>query len=192
MSHLHELTQTHERTVGEVTGPEPALLVLLQRAIASNFKTEGGNGRSRNSAPLDVTALTLWQEIAATVAEHWPGRGDLLLDPAPLIARLLLWSEHTKGTADDVHLFEMCAYWHSRIRDLLEPVRPVSLRGTRCPSCFHDQARLVQDEGTVYIPALLVHLSETPVRAECLVCTNEWLGGELVDLGARASEVAAE
>lgn len=183
---IHELTQTHPRKHGELAGVEPGLLHLLERAIASSSGRGSAAGAARTGSPVDVSALTLWQQINDVVGEHWPGHGDLMLAPMPLTSRLVLWAANLSGTEDEVHLLEMAMYWRKRIYDLLEPPVRVPLRGVTCPACHQSSYRheAPEDGGYAHSPVLLVHLSETPVRAECLHCGSEWLGGELRDLGA--------
>lgn len=183
-----ELTRDHVRTVGELAGVEPPLLRLLQVAIAADTSgASGGAGRSKNGAPLDVTALTLWEEISGVVDEHWPGRGNLAQAGTHLIDRLTMWTNQVAFTDDAVHLLEMCDYWRGQIRDLLEPPKQAALRGVTCPACKCSTIAKMEEDGTKsYSPALVVHLSETPVRAECIPCGGTWFGGQLVDLGALA------
>lgn len=182
---VHELTATHIRTVGELTGPEAPLLQMLERAIASDTSGAYGGGASRTGAPVDVGALTLWTEISQVVGEHWPHRGDLSRASTTLINRLVIWTSALAGTENEAHLLEMCLFWRRSIRDLLEPPKSIPLRGHRCPDCLRFYVgTLDPDGGIVFQPAILVHLSEVPVRAECLSCDAEWKGGELVDLGA--------
>jgi hypothetical protein len=186
---VHELTATHIRTVGELSGPEPPLLQMLERAIASDTSgASGSGGGTRSGAPVDVIALTLWTEISQCVGEHWPYRGDLSRAGVPLSERLVIWTQHLAGSTSEVHLLEMCLYWRKSIRDLLEPPKSIPLRGHQCPKCRKFWAASLDSDGRMtWIPAILVHLSEDPVRAECRSCDGEWRGGELVDLGALQS-----
>jgi hypothetical protein len=190
---VSDLCQPHSRTVqleeGPVTGQEEPLLSLLERAIAADSgRGSASGGGSSASAPVDAGALTLWTDISAVVGAHWPGRGDLLRQHTPLIERLEAWTRVTADTPNEEHLLEMCRYWTKQIRDLLEPPKRVPLRGMTCPACEcthveeHDA-----DGGVIYNVSLLAHMSEEEIRAECLVCGTEWVGGELLDLRALAS-----
>lgn len=117
-----ELTQDHLRIAGENQGTEPPLLRLLELAIkADTSGAGGGSGRNKNSAPLDVGALALWEEIARVIGNHWPGRGDLTLTTTHLIDRLIWWTNSIAGTDNEGHLLEFCLYWRDEIRFLLEP-----------------------------------------------------------------------
>lgn len=166
-----DLTRDHERTVGAVVGTEPPLLRLLEVAIkADTSGASGGSGRSKNSAPLDVTALALWEEIATVVGNHWPGKGDLKMTTTHLIDRLTWWTNTVAGTDNEPHLLEFCEYWHRSIRNLLEPPKRIAIRGVPCPGC--DETWVIQEQPgeTVYVPSLLAHASENPLRVECLAC----------------------
>lgn len=185
---VHELTRTHVRTVGQHTGQEPALLALLEVAIKSDTSGAYGGGATRTGAPVDTAALQLWQEITACVGEHWPGRGDLAQAKVRLIPRLERWTEYLAGDAAyELHLLEMVMQWRSQIRNLLEPPARVPIRGGTCPRCGFSQAwQRNQDAELVLVPCLLAHLSEEPIRAECLACGEQYVGGQLADLGAVA------
>lgn len=179
-----ELTRDHDRSVGVTTGQEPPLLSLLEVAIkADTSGASGGSGRSKNSAPLDVTALSLWEEIARVVQNNWPGRGLPAYKNQHLIDRLTWWTNQVSGTENEVHLLEFCVYWRRAIRDLLEPPRRVELRGMTCPECKASWIRQLEAElqHTTYKPAMLVHMSEDPVRVECLACNVMWQGWEALE-----------
>ena len=186
LSHaVHELVSTHERTVGELTGQEPGLLQQLQRAIASDTAgADRASGRTTGS-PLNVNALSLWDDIFRNVSEFWPGRGDIKQSTTPLPQRLRLWTSVVAGTENEPHLLEMCLHWARQIRELLEPPKRIPLWGAKCPSCeFTKGFQRDQYGETVLAPALLIHASETPMRAECLVCESEWVADEINNLGA--------
>jgi Zn ribbon nucleic-acid-binding protein len=168
-----ELTRDHPRSVDGVVGTEPPLLRLLEVAIkADTSGASGGSGRSKNSAPLDVTALSLWEEIRTTVGNNWPGRGDLTYQNTLLIDRLTWWTNNVAGGENEHHLLEFCEYWRTSIRNLLEPPKRVPLRGAQCPAC--KETWFLKSEAdpreTVYVPVLLAWASESPLRVECLAC----------------------
>lgn len=183
---VHELTATHERTVGDLHGPEPALLLQLQHAVASNTAgAYGTGGGERTGAPIDPTALALRDEIADSINTHAPGKPQAQLCNVPMALRLQHWTRSVAGTEQEKDLLEMCEYWRSRIRDLLDPPKRVQLRGVSCPSCGYDVCLQKNQYGeTMLAPTLLAHLSEHPLRAECLACGKEWRDGELHNLGA--------
>lgn len=165
------LARDHERTVGENTGTEPPLLRLLERAIRADTSGAGGGpGRNKNSTPLDVTALSLWEEIAEVVSSHWPGRGDPRYRDQHLIDRLTWWTNNVAGTENHRYLEEFALWWIACIRNLLEPPKRIAIRGVTCPSCDSTWVVREQPGETIYVPALLAHASENPLRVECLAC----------------------
>ncbi len=178
-----ELTRDHPRCVGELSGTEPPLLRLLEVAIkADTSGASGGSGRSVASAPLDVTALSLWEEIREVIGNHWPGKGDLSLSTTHMIDRLEWWTNSLAGSENEAHLLEYCVYWRTAIRDLLEPPTVVELRGVECPDCKTRWLVHEDETGNTYKPPLRVHMSETPVRVECLYCDTSTLGWESVKI----------
>lgn len=181
---VHQLTRTHHRTVDGLTGVEQPLLVQLRLAVASDTAGAYGGGGTRSGAPLDVNALTIWQGIYSTVASHWPGRGDLVLQHTSTPDRLERWVAALAGTDQEVYLLEMCHYWRQQIRDLLEPPQLVPLRGVVCPTCRAAKAVVAQGDEQVQVDTLLAYLSETPVRVTCRGCAATWLGQDLAYIGA--------
>lgn len=173
-----QLTHAHKRTKDGLTGVEPALLHMLEQAIASDSGKGTAAGVSRTGAPLDVGALHLRDTIAAVVAEHWPGHGVVDRQGTPLIARLVEWATEVAGTANEQHLQELCSWWVRDIRQHLEPQRPIPLRGTACLQC---KAVTIptqdEDGGTVLQPALQAHVHTAPVQVECIACGTNWSGG---------------
>jgi hypothetical protein len=180
------LTRPHERTVGEHTGQEPALLDLLEVAIKSDTSGASGEGTSGSSTPgnpVDVNALHIWQTIYTCVGEFWPGKGQLVHAHLPLKARLEWWTSSIAGTENEVHLEEMCDYWAGLIRDLLEPPKRVPIRGGQCPRCKEHQVLGTDPDGQrVYQPTLLAHMSESPLRVECRACGGTWYSLDMLKL----------
>ena len=182
---VHELVSTHERTVGELTGQEPGLLHQLTRAIASDTAGADRAGGKTTGSPLNVNALALHDEIFRCIGEFWPGRGDLKQATTPLTQRLRMWCGAIAGTEYEPHLLEMCLHWARQIRELLEPPKRIPLWGAKCPCCeFTKGFQRDQYGETVLAPALLIHASEAPMRAECLICESEWKADEINNLGA--------
>lgn len=185
---VDELTQDHPRTVphsdGTVTGREPGLLVLLERAIASDTgRGSASGGGSTPSAPIDPGALVLWDTIQKVVGEWWPGAGDPGQKDTPLPRRLRSWAREVPLEKRG-YLLEMCLHWRGEIRNLLEPPKQVPLRGWACLQCGEEWAWVPRGGEIVRVYALLTHLEETPVRTECRNCGHLIFGGELLDLKA--------
>lgn len=173
-----ELTRGHKRTKDGHTGIEPALLLMLEQAIASDSGRGTAAGVSRTGSPLDVGALHLWDSISMVVAEHWPGHGVLAKHKTHLIDRLIEWVQAVAGTDSEVHLLEMCRWWASQIRQHLEPVNPVPLRNTACIKCKAVTIPTLDEDGcTVLKPALLAHTRAAPMSVECIGCGTVWSGG---------------
>lgn len=163
----------HVADVG--AGMEDPLLNLLEETIASSTAGAPGGGTGTGS-PVNVAALTLWDEISDVVNQHWPYRGMLEFKDEPLRLRLEMWV--ISVAADDQgHLLEMCNYWIYRIRELLAPSRHVVLRGQSCPECKCVRYPTTDpDEGVVLSPPLVAHLSEPTLRIECRACAAQWSG----------------
>lgn len=156
-------------------GMEDPLLNLLEETIASSTAGAPGGGTGTGS-PVNVEALTLWDEIAAVVNRHWPYRGMLDFKESPLQERLTIWVTSV-APEDQDHLLEMCNYWIYRIRELLVPSRHVVLRGQSCPECKCVRYPSADpDGGTVLNPPLVAHLSEPRLRIECRSCEAQWTG----------------
>lgn len=176
-----ELTRDHFRFEGETAGMEPPLLRLLEVAIkADTSGASGGSGRSQSSAPLDVTAFALWEEIRSVVDLNWPGHGNLTYQNTLLIDRLTWWTNTVGGTEHEQHLLEFCIYWRNSIRKLLQPPKIVDLRGVCCSKCKVEWIHVKTEQETTVVPTLRVHMSEDPVRQECLACGEQWLGFDMI------------
>lgn len=175
-----ELTRDHTRTVKGILGTEPPLLRLLEVAIKSNTSGgAGGGGRAKNSAPLDVSALALWEDIARVVGNHWPGRLDLSRQRTHLIDRLTAWTNVVAGGDNEAHLLEFCTYWIKQIRELLEPKQRIPLRGVSCIGCKEAWVYEEQDGERTYLPALMATISEEHqhgVEVQCLACSERFSG----------------
>lgn len=182
---VYLLARPHERTVGELTGQEPALLDLLELAIKTDTSGASGNGggSTRAGGPVDVNALSIWQGISDVVAEFWPGKGQLQYAKMHLIDRLTWWAGTVAGTENEGHLTELCGIWAGKIRDLLEPPKRVPVRGGQCPRCREFQVLGTDLDGkNVYQPCLLAHMSENPIRVECRGCGGTWYSLDLLKL----------
>ena len=180
---VHELTEAHHHTYGTLSGIEPGLLKLLRDAVSSSSgRGSAPGGGSKASAPVDATALTLWESICGTVDAHWPGRMQLHPEP-PVQVKLQQWVAAVAGTENEVHLLEMATWWRRQIRDLLNPPQVIPLRGVACKVCGHSQvSTLDPDGGTVLLPALTAYASENPMRVSCAACETDWCGELAIQL----------
>lgn len=185
---VHELTQPHARTHEGTAGQQPALLDLLRVAIRSDVGGAAGGGGTRSTVPFDPTALQLWGDITAEVYRNWRFHypSPLGPDPTPLV-QLQQWCSVVAAGEEfpQADLWQLCTGWKQAIMDMLEPPTKVALRGVTCPACkFSHLEREAADGEKTYIAALVLHASADPVRAECLVCGEDWINGELLDLSA--------
>lgn len=186
---VHELTQPHTRTHEGTTAQQPALLDLLRVAIRSDVGGAAGGGGTRSTVPFDPTALQLWGDITGEIYRNWRFHCDAPLGPDPLpVEQLQRWCSHMAGVGTiegQGDLLELCLGWREAIMDMLEPPSRIALRGVTCPACHCSHLERVAADGEVtYTAALLLHASADPVRAECLVCGEDWKNGELLDLSA--------
>jgi hypothetical protein len=179
-----ELCQLHQATDRQgFSGQEAPLLRMLELAIGSDMGRGSLSGVGGANGVLNLGALELWQSIHHTVGEFWPGKGNLAMAKTHLIHRLELWTTAVANTDDAPHLLELCLWWASQVRDLLDPPKRVPIRGGQCPRCSEYQVLGTNPDGErVYVPCLLAHLSEEPVRVECLGCGGQWYDGNLLAL----------
>lgn len=181
-----ELCQPHHHRAGLNVGTELPLLIALQRAVGSSMGRGSTSGGERAGSPANLQALALLDGITAMVTSFTP-----TLKHMALIPRVEEWATSVV-ISDDVQreaiLLELVREWAQAIRDLLDPPVRVPLRGVTCPQCNCTHVEQADEEGIAsYNAAILVHLTETPVRGECLVCATQWHGGELLDLKAAIS-----
>ena len=184
---VHELTQPHLRTHGGITGHQPPLLDLLRVAIKSDVGgAAGGGGGQRASVPFDPIALEMWDRFNTESLRWFNGGPEYRA--LPITSRLQHYASHMAGVGTiegQADLLALCLEWKRQIMDMFEPPTRVALRGVTCPSCKMDHLTKVAEDGEkTYIAAILIHVSEDPVRAECLVCGEAWHNGELLDLSA--------
>lgn len=186
---IHELTQDHERTHLGLTGQEPPLLELLRVAVRSDVGGAAGGGGARAKVPFDPTALQLWGKVTSEVYTNWRfyhPKASKADEPTHLVQlQQVCYRVVEQGIDMQAYLLQIAMSWAKDIRDMLEPPQHIPLRGTKCPRCRFSHLEKTDEEGTTtYHTALLVHMGETPPRGECLVCGEDWVGGELMDLRA--------
>lgn len=162
---VRELTMDHEHTAEGVTGTEEGLLLMLERAIASDTSGAHGGGGGKG-AILNAAALDLWEEIRRGLpyaGKVYPPR------------RLEMLACRVAGDeAAEEELLGLCRYWSSRIRELLAPPRRVPVKGQHCPACGYAQVTLDMDGEDVLQPCLVATLTGADSRLECLACTASW------------------
>lgn len=155
----------HEHTAEGVTGTEEGLLLMLERAIASDTSGAHGGGGGKG-AILNAAALDLWEEIKRGL----PFSG--MVYPA---RRVEQWARMVAGDEDrENELLALCRYWSARIRELLAPPRRVPVKGQHCPACGYAQVTLDMDGEDVLQPSLVATLTGADSRLECQACTASW------------------
>ena len=176
---VFELTETHPRETENGVGPEIALLALLRAAVRSNTSGASGSaGGRRATAPIDLSALAILDEITAVV-DRWSPTGK----EAPLERRLQDWASALAGQDREVFLREMCDYWVLKIRELLEPSKYIPLRGSVCPCCRHHEMESLNADGELAVrPLLMADVGRETVF--CLHCGCEWAGEDRSHLAA--------
>lgn len=187
-----QLTRPHQRTIqmddGPLTGQEAALLNVLERAVHSDSGKGSAAGVARTGSPVDLTAMALWDKLHRETTSAWPGRADATRKGTPLTVRLeelTVATAQAQDTEAELQLWTWALGAIEAIQAIVEPPKRTALRGTTCPKCGNANVLSdAEDGGEVFNPCLMVHLSEYPVRAECLVCGSTWSGGELLDLKA--------
>lgn len=185
--HIHVLTRDHMRRTlapeGTIYATERPLLSVLRGVVGngSDRGKKGSKGRG-SSAPVDLTALALWQDITTTAAA-WhrrhctPGPGA---EPE-LAVKLQEVTAADLTPAESVLIQEQLETWINRIRGHLEPPVRLTLQG-ECPECGNGHISEDTDDGqVVFNPALVAY--ET--HAECRACGATWAGPDMHVLADR-------
>lgn len=178
---VERLARPHWHTDGPRAGMEEALLVTLERAVASTGGKGSAAGVSRTGSPVDLGALDLLDEIISVLREHVPNADLPRVRALPVARRLILWTEATAGQEDaELELLDYCYGWERAIRRHLEPPKEIPLKGVACLECKKDSVVVLDpDGGRVNRPILTAYASQTPVRVTCAVCETEWEGDSI-------------
>ena len=184
--HVHVLTRDHMRRTITAEGPiyatERALLDVLRGMVGNGGDRgkKGSKGR-RSSAPVDLTALALWQSVSATVDAWHRDHCGRAAGPEPDTATKL--QEVTSAAltpSEAAQIQEQLETWIGRLRAHLEPPVRLTLTGD-CPECGNGHISEEADDGqVVFNPALVAY--ET--HAECRACTTTWVGKDMHVLAA--------
>lgn len=181
---IDELTVPHPRTFEGTTGTEDALLDQLKAAVGSNVGRGSGGGQS-SGAVIDAHALDVLNSIWRDVVHSSP----VLHSGAGLPGAVRRWhAEVTRWDATEhatLELLSLAMTWRTEIREILEPVKRIPMRGQVCPGCTHDYH---QNDAGEWSPTITLHAEAIPV-ADCAVCGEKWTGGQLLDL--RAGKLAS-
>lgn len=201
MSHLlaeavAELTRPHLRRSTtadgeEVYGQEEALLVILEETTGSNTGSGSVSGVSGNGTPLNIEAVTLFDEITKAITEQSPYGRHPALRKSPWTRKVQAWHNATTDPVEALRLYELLDGWREAIRELLEPTKKVPMRGMTCPECLNTHVERAGEDGVTYNAAITVYPQSIPVRADCAVCEAEWSGKELHILASRGVDTGS-
>lgn len=184
--HIQVLTAEHHRRIITTDGPafrvETGLLESLRGAVTNGQESGGARGGSRAGAPLDLTALSLWQGVESTVGAWWREHCDTAgVLRAPVGNQLRSVAANVTDPVVVVRIQEQCEQWIDRIRALLEPPITMALSGA-CPECGHTHVSIDSDDGQVVYRAAL---TAYPDHAVCAACEAEWWGAQMHTLAHR-------
>lgn len=185
-SNIHALTSDHLTDTPLGLATAPPLIRQLEAAIKPNKATSGG-GASGKGDIINMTALALWEEVAADIGIHTMEAG--LPTSQDRIEMLKGWSALEDHPDWGDFLMHVTLDWCDRIAALLSPLKPYHPSGP-CPSCgieFHGEERT---------PPLNVHYLGTDGhqlhphewRMDCANCGATWSGDTL---GAVAKAMSA-
>ena len=142
----------------------------LQQAITNNRGT-GGSG-SVTTSPISLKAVDLWQSIAETVLEYWPGKGRPHLARTELPQRVQQWAAaavNSNDTADEETLNAYLRHWIHQIQQLFEP--SVELAAP-CPECH--ESYIWRHDGVENVKKRTLTYNQH--RATCINCGQTWEG----------------
>lgn len=181
-SNIHVLCRDHLTTTPFGTVMAVALLTQLEQAIKP--QPSGTGAAKGGGSVLNLTALALWEEIAADIGIHTRESG---LTPNPDRREALIqWEAMEDDSAWGDFMEHATLDWIERIEALLSPIKPYH-PSHPCPACgveFHGEDRT---------PPLNVHhigpdgkqLNPEAWIMECVACDAQWSGKNL-DMIAQA------
>ena len=184
--HIQVLTAEHHRRIITPDGPvfrvETALLESLRGAVTNGQEAGQVRGGGRAGAPLDLTALSLWQDVETTVGAWWREHCHTAgVVRVPVGNKLRAVVANVTEPVVVVRIQEQCEQWIDHIRALLEPPITMALSGA-CPECGHTHVSLDSDDGQVVYRAALTAYQD---HAVCAACEAEWWGAQMHTLSHR-------
>lgn len=184
---IHVLTRPHIHRNGDrVAYVEPLLETLhsLIKPSGAQKNSDGGGSAGGSRPPINLEALTLWQDITKRIDREWPYAGHPSTVRVPVERKLQAWYSNAAQPHEALHLYELCKGWERQIREALEPTKKMPLSGA-CPACEKTHVETTDEDGAArYNPALLAFPGAEPVYAICLVCEHTWEGQALHELAA--------
>lgn len=174
LSLVHDLTRDHKTTIEHDDGTrtyvdELSLLAQLHDAITGKSNGTGGN---QTSAPFSTNAFDLWQEIAETTLQHWPGYGRPHLARTPLPGRIQQWAAvaiNSNDPEDEKTLNKYATRWIREIQSLFEPNIDLA---APCPEC--GESYIWRYDGVENVKKRCLTYNQH--RAQCLNCETTWEG----------------
>lgn len=185
---IHVLTRPHAQLNGDrVAYVEPlfdTLRSLIHPSAAQKADEGGGGGGGGSRPPLNLDAVSLWQEIKTRIDREWPYAGHPSAIRVPTDKKLHAWHANTAQPHEALHLYDLCKQWEARIRELQTRTKKMPLSG-ECPGCQKTHVETVDELGDVkFNTAIIAYPDSQPVYAECQVCSTKWEGPELHELAA--------
>lgn len=184
---VHVLTRPHIPQ-GETRAmyAEP-LLDTLQSLIHPSSgarENEGGGGGGGSRPPVNLDAVSLWQEITRRIDREWPYAGHPSAVKVPYGKKLQAWFNTAVEPQQQARVYDYCASWENRIRELQTRTKKMPIKGA-CPACNKTHVETIDEDGNArYNPALLAFPQASPVYAICQVCQETWEGSDLHKLAA--------
>lgn len=176
-SSIHALCNSHLTDTPLGLASAPPLIRQLEAAIKPSGRGAAAGGSGRGEV-INLTALALWEEIAADIPIHTMEAG---LTPSPdRIETLKQWADLEHSSKWGVFMEHLTLDWCDRIAALLSPLKPYH-PAHPCPACelrFH---------GADNAPPLSVHylgpdgkqLHPDQWRMDCDACGAQWSGDTL-------------
>jgi len=171
---VHVLTRTHKTTIEHDDGTRTYVdeLSLLEQ-LRDAFTGKGsGNVGNQTSAPISTNAFDLWQEIAKTTLNHWPGYGRPHLARTPLPQRIQQWAAvavNSNNPEDEKTLNKYVTRWIREIQSLFEPSIDLA---APCPEC--GESFLWRYDGVENVKKRCLTYNQH--RATCISCGQTWEG----------------
>lgn len=173
---VHDLTRPHQVAVNLDDGSttyvtEASLLNQLREAISSS-SGRGGGRSSKNTVPISVEALELYQTIANKAQEfkaNFAGKTTGTLESI-----IQQWSLAATKPLDAQTVEKTVADWCRKIRHLLDPPQVIEINAP-CPSCGNRQ--VINEDKEINLC-----LTFTAGTITCAVCLTTWTGSQLWEL----------
>lgn len=184
---VHVLTRPHATRNGDRVAYVEPLFDTLQSLVHPSSgarENEGGGGGGGSRPPVNLDAVSLWQEISRRIDREWPYAGHPSAVKVPYGKKLQAWFNTAVEPQQQARVYDYCTNWESRIRELQTRTKKMPIKGA-CPNCDKTHVETIDEEGSArYNPALMAYPGSTPIYAECLVCGERWEGSAIHDLSA--------